>query len=127
MKQKIIKIIQFLLNPRLLLCVALAWMITNGWSYILMAIGTYFEIPWMMAVAGTYMALLWFPFTPEKLITLIIAMALLRWLFPHDEKTLGILKSLYAKTKTKVQNRQEKKRAQVASKKKTKTDDDDLF
>ena len=68
-----------------------------------------------------------YPPPPEKLITLIIAMALLRWLFPHDEKTLGILKSLYAKTKTKVQNRQEKKRAQVASKKKTKTDDDDLF
>ena len=127
MKQKIKTAVQFILNPRFLLCFGLAWLITNGWSYIVFALGTFFQISWMMAVAGTYMALLWFPFTPEKLITLIIAMALLRWLFPHDEKTLGILKSLYTKTKTKVQNRQEKKRAQVASKKKTKTDDDDLF
>ena len=101
MKKKIKTLVEFVLNPRFLLCFGIAWLMTNGWSYIVMFIGTLFQIPWMIAVAGAYMALLWFPFTPEKLITLIIAMALLRWLFPHDEKTLGILKNLYAATKEK--------------------------
>ena len=96
MKRKIKVIIQFILNPRFLICFGLAWLLTNGWSYIVLALGTLFQIQWMIAVAGAYMALLWFPFTPEKVITIIIAMALLRWLFPNDEKTLGILKELYA-------------------------------
>lgn len=43
------------------------------------------------------MAFLWFPFTPEKIVTVIIAMFLLRWLFPNDEKTLKKLRELRAK------------------------------
>lgn len=105
MKRKIKVIIQFILNPRFLICFGLAWLLTNGWSYIALALGTLFQIQWMIAVAGAYMALLWFPFTPEKVITIIIAMALLRWLFPNDEKTLGILKELYAKAKQKIKQR----------------------
>ena len=112
MKKKIKVIVQFILNPRFLLCFGIAWLITNGWSYIVLAIGTLFQIPWMIAVSGAYMALLWFPFTPEKLITLIIAMALLRWLFPNDQKTLGILKELYAKTKEKSRKYREKRKKQ---------------
>ena len=98
--KKIIKtIVQFILNPHFLVCFGIAWLITNGWSYILLALGTILTIPWMIAVSGAYMTFLWFPFTPEKLLTVIIAMALLRWLFPNDEKTLGILKEMYAKLK----------------------------
>lgn len=94
MKQKIKKIVQFLLNPRLLLCLGLAWMITNGWSYILFAIGSACGIEWLAAVGGGYMALLWVPATPEKLITCAIAVFLLKRLFPNDIKTLGVLKDL---------------------------------
>ena len=112
MKKKIKVIVQFILNPRFLLCFGIAWLITNGWSYIVLAIGTLFQIPWMITVSGAYMALLWFPFTPEKLITLIIAMALLKWLFPNDQKTLGILKELYAKTKEKSRKYREKRKKQ---------------
>ncbi len=101
MKQKLKTIVQFVLNPRFMLCFGIAWLMTNGWSYIVLAIGTLFQIPWMIAISGAYMAFLWFPFTPEKLITLIIAMVLLKRLFPNDEKTLGILKELYTKTKEK--------------------------
>jgi len=98
--KKIIKtIVQFILNPHFLICFGIAWLITNGWSYILLALGTILSIPWMIAVSGAYMTFLWFPFTPEKLLTVIIAMALLRWLFPNDEKTLGILKEMYVKLK----------------------------
>ena len=56
MKEKLKKILWFVLNPRLLLCVAVAWLITNGWSYILFAVGSYLEIGWMTAVAGAYLA-----------------------------------------------------------------------
>ena len=108
-KEKLIKIVQFFANPRLLLCVGLAWIITNGWSYILLAVGTYLQIGWMVAVAGAYMTFLWFPFTPEKLATVIIAMFLLKRLFPNDKKTLGILHDLHQKVKDKWKNRKNKK------------------
>lgn len=98
-------VIQFILNPRLLLCLGLGWIITNGWSYVLFALGTYFGIGWMVAVGGGYMAFLWFPFTPEKVITVVIAIALLRFFFPNDQKTLAILKNLYEKAKAAVKNR----------------------
>ena len=85
---------EFILNPRFLLCFGLGWFVTNGWSYALLALGTLFRIRWMVAVASAYMALLWFPFTPENLVTIFLAIAFLRWLFPRDRKTLTRLKLL---------------------------------
>ncbi len=109
MKEKLKKILMFLLNPRLLLCVGVAWMITNGWCYILFGLGTVLGIPWMMAVGGAYMAALWFPFTPEKIVTFAIAIALLRWWFPKDEKTLAVLRRGMEKAKSAVKRRRGKK------------------
>lgn len=112
LKQKIksiIKtIIQFIVNPRFLLCFGIAWLITNGWSYIFLGIGTFYGIGWMVAVAGGYLTFLWLPISPEKLVTVLIAMWLLKLLFPNDQKTLGVLKSLYEKYKIK-QNSKKKK------------------
>ncbi len=108
MKEKLKKILQFLLNPRLLFCVGLAWMITNGWSYLLFGIGTYFGIGWMIAVGGAYLAFLWLPISPEKIVTFAIAIALLRWLFPNDQKTLAVLREWYAKAKAVFRNRKKK-------------------
>ena len=108
MKQKLKKVLQFLLNPRLLLCLGLGWMITNGWSYVLMGIGTWLGNEWMMGVAGSYLALLWVPMTPEKIITVAIAIGLLRWLFPRDQKTLKVLKNMYAKAKRALKRRKRK-------------------
>lgn len=105
MKNKIKIIVQFILNPRLLLCIAIAWLITNGWSYILFVIGTYFKIEWMSAVAGAYLAFLWLPISPEKVITFAIAIVLLRWLFPNDQKTLAVLKKLHEKAKMAVKRK----------------------
>ena len=109
MNEKLKKVLLFIANPRLLLCFGLGWIITNGWSYILLAVGTWLGSGWMMAVAGGYMAFLWFPFTPEKLITVAIAMALLRFLFPNDQKTLGVLKNMYAKLKEALRLKKEQK------------------
>ena len=100
------------MNPRLLLCLGLAWMITNGWSYILFAIGTACGIEWMAAVGGGYMALLWVPATPEKLLTCIIAIFLLKRLFPHDTKTLGVLHELRLSAKEKWNTWRTKKKEQ---------------
>ena len=100
MKEKIKKVVLFFTNPRLLLCIAVAWLITNGWSYIMMGIGTYCQIPWMTVVAGAYLTFLWLPISPEKVVTFAIAIALLRWLFPNDQKTLAVLKSLHQKAKS---------------------------
>ncbi len=99
------KAVQFLLNPRLLLCFGLGWMITNGWSYILFGLGTWLGIEWMIAVSSAYLAFLWFPFSPEKLITVAIAIFLLRWLFPHDQKTLAVLIDMKNKVKQAAQKR----------------------
>lgn len=105
MKAKLKKFLQCILNPRLVFCFFLAWMLTNGWSYILFGLGTYFGIGWMTAIAGAYLAFLWLPVSPEKLVTFAIAIALLRWLFPGDQKTLAVLRQLRSKTKAAIQKR----------------------
>lgn len=103
MKQKIKtflkKALMFLLNPRLLLCFGLGWLITNGWSYILFVLGTWLKIGWMIALSGAYLTFLWLPISPEKIITVAIAMWLMKVLFPNDTKTLGVLRDMYAKLK----------------------------
>lgn len=93
-KSFIKKTLQFLLNPRFVLCFGLAWLITNGWSYIALAIGTWLDIPWLLAIGGGYVAFLWLPISPEKIVTLTIAIALLRLLFPKDQKTLAVLQKM---------------------------------
>ena len=116
LKKNLKKTLQFIANPRLLLCFMIGWLITNGWSYILFGLGTYCEIEWMIAVGGAYMALLWLPFTPEKLVTCAIAIALLRWLFPGDQKTLAVLHGWYEKAKSALRTRRERKAEEKAAK-----------
>lgn len=110
LKEKTKKIVQFIMNPPLLLCLGIAWIITNGWSYILFAVGTYFGINWMIAVSGGYLAFLWIPISPEKLVTVAIAILLLKIFFPNDKKTLGILRELKDKVKGKVKEKVIKRR-----------------
>ncbi len=104
-RSKLGTIVRFITNPRLLLCVGIAWMITNGWSYVLMAVGTWLKITWMQAVAGAYLAFLWLPVSPEKLVTFAIAILLLKKLFPNDEKTLAVLKRFRQKARDAIDSR----------------------
>lgn len=110
MKETLKKLLQFIANPRLLLCFAIAWMITNGWSYILLGLGTYYEIGWMAAVGGAYLTMLWLPISPEKILTFAISIGLLKWLFPHDKKTLGVLQGFLEKTRASHREKREKHR-----------------
>ncbi|MBE5809824.1 MAG: hypothetical protein E7318_02695 [Clostridiales bacterium] len=116
LKHNLKKTWQFIANPRLLLCFLIGWLITNGWSYILFGLGTYFEINWMIAVSGAYLAFLWLPISPEKIVTCAIAIALLRWLFPQDQKTLAVLRGWYEKAKTAIHARRERKAEEKAAK-----------
>jgi len=109
-KKVLKKIIDFFLNPHLIICIVPAWFITNGWSYIGLALGTFFKINWLVAVSGAYMSFLWFPFTPEKIVTVVIAIWLLKLLFPKDEKTLAVLIEIKEKIKADCVKLKEKKK-----------------
>ena len=111
------KAVLFITNPRLLFCFALGWMITNGWSYIMMGVGVYFNIEWMMVVAGAYLTFLWVPISPEKIVTVALAILFLKWLFPNDQKTLAVLVDMKDRLKAAVK----KKAAERKAKKEEKT------
>ena len=63
-------------------------MITNGWSYVLLFVGFLASIDWMKAVSLGYLAILWIPFSPEKVVTVSIALFLVRRLFPKHNREL---------------------------------------
>lgn len=108
-KQLLKKAVYFILNPRLLLCFGIAWMITNGWSYVMLAVGTWLGIPWMIAVASAYLTILWLP-SPEKILTCAIAILLLRLIFPKDKHTLGVLQDMRRAAMDAFKNRKNKKK-----------------
>lgn len=113
-------IIQFIINPRLLLCFGIGWMITNGWAYILLGIGTWLGNEWMVGIGSAYLAFLWLPVSPEKIITITIAIWLMKLIFPNDQKTLGTLRQTLAALKKafrkKKQDHQEKKQQKKENK-----------
>lgn len=107
-----------ILNPRLLLCLFIAWMITNGWSYVITFLGTILDIPWMVVAGGAYMSLLWVPFTPEKILTIIIAIFLMRLIFPNDKRTVGVLHDELQKLKRAYFRQRDKRRRKREMRKK---------
>ena len=116
LRQNLKKTLQFIANPRLIMCFMIGWVITNGWSYIMFGLGTYYGVEWMVAVSGAYLAFLWLPVSPEKIVTCAIAIALLRWLFPGDQKTLAVLHGWYDKAKNAIHARKERKTAEKQAK-----------
>jgi hypothetical protein len=50
----------------------IAWIITNGWSYVAILIGWLFENDLLLSIGVGYQAFLWLPFTIEKPITFAI-------------------------------------------------------
>ena len=96
-KNTIKAIYEFILNPRLLLCFGLAWLITKGWAYIAVAFGAMYDISILATIGATYLAFLWLPITPEKIITVIISIHLLKKIYPEDTKTLAKLYELKRK------------------------------
>lgn len=110
------RVLEFFLNPRLLLCFGLAWFITNGWSYVFAAVGSALNITWMYVIGFSWMTFLWFPFTPEKIVTLFITLYLLRRLFPGDQKTLGVILREQAVLKASMARAKQKRRRKKVAK-----------
>ena len=109
-KQAAKKILLFVCNPHFLICMGIGWLITNGWSYIFVGVGTYYGIRWMTVVGAAYLTFLWFPFTPEKIVTVAIALFLLKLFFPNDKNTLGVLEDMQQKIKDEIKNRKKNKK-----------------
>lgn len=89
------------LNIRFIISFFVAWMITNGWSYIALFLGTYFKIGWLTTIAGGYQAFLWMPWAPEKLITIPIAIWIHKFLFPKDFKSINQFNNMLKKIEIK--------------------------
>ena len=115
-KNFIKKALLFLTNPKLLLCLAIAWMITNGWSYVVFTLGTVLDITWMTAVGGAYLAFLWLPISPEKIVTVAIAIFLLKWLFPNGQKTLAVLVRMHESIKSAIKRKKQERLARKQNK-----------
>ena len=81
----------------MIICFILAWMVTNGWSYAFIAIGFIFNIEWMSTVGLSYQAFLWLPCTPEKLVTVPLAIWFDKLIFKG--KHVSALKSKLAKVR----------------------------
>ena len=82
--------------------------------------GTYLGIAWMIAVSSAYLTFLWLPISPEKIVTIAIAIFLLKKIFPKDEKTLAVLIDWYNKAKEAIKNRrQQRKERKEQNKEKT--------
>lgn len=77
------------LTPNFGISFGIAWLLTNGWAYIFLGIGINLNIPWMRNIGIAYLALLWMPFTPEKLITIPIALFIHKLIF-RKKATLPI-------------------------------------
>lgn len=81
------------LKPTLAISFLIAWFITNGWAYLLVAIGS----GWLRGLALTYIGLLWLPFTPEKIITIPLALFIQKKFFIRKQKIYNY--DLYKKEK----------------------------
>ena len=85
MKQKIkIKLKQFWHiygTPKMLVSFGIAWLITNGWSYVCLYIGKMYGITWLTTISASYIAFLFLPFTVEKIVTIWIATRLHKIIF----------------------------------------------
>jgi hypothetical protein len=60
------------------------------------------NIKWMLSIGTSYLAFLWMPWTPEKLITIPIAIFLLKILFPKQKKLQEELKKEFDSERKKI-------------------------
>jgi hypothetical protein len=74
------------LKPTMFISFAIAWMITNGWAYLMLAFGIRLNITWMITVSSVYLGVLWLPITPEKLITIPLSIFIQKLLFNKEKE-----------------------------------------
>lgn len=80
---KLWKTIKPFLTWRILICYLPFWMLFTGWTYVALAIGN----AWWKTAAGVWLAWMWMPWCPEKLITIPLTIWLHKILFPNKSTT----------------------------------------
>ena len=73
-------------------------MLTNGWAYLI-AFTPLIKIQWIVWFARWYIGILYLPWTPEKLITIPIAIWVHIRLFKYDYKTHKQLEEMHNQAK----------------------------
>ena len=66
----------------------IGWIITNGWSYLVFGLGIWLNSEILIGIGGAYLAFLWLPISPEKVVTFAIGFFLVRRLFPKHYHSL---------------------------------------
>jgi len=86
-------------NWRFLISFGLAWIVTNGMWYVFAFIPM--RLPdWLVWFSRSYIAFLYIPITPEKLITIPFAIYILTRLFKNHPKTRKQLDDMYDQAKS---------------------------
>lgn len=104
-----IGIIKPFLTWRILICYMPFWFLFTGWTYIALAIGN----AWWRAASGVWLAWMWMPWCPEKLITIPLTIWLYKKLFPNRATT--DLDSILEKEKASVSVRKLKRQVNTNS------------
>lgn len=99
---KAIKIIKPFLSWRILVCYLPFWFVFTGWTYVALAIGN----TWWKTASGVWLAWMWMPWCPEKLITIPLTIWLHKKLFPRH--STSELDSMLEKEKASVRGRNKK-------------------
>jgi len=76
-------------------------MLFNGIWYAGLGIGIRYNIDWLTTVCGAYVAMLYMPWTAEKLITVPLGIVFAKWFFPKDLKLQDEIRKLLPKKKVK--------------------------
>ena len=88
------------LNWRFLVSYLLPFCIINGWAWVGAALMTVWGPNWFTTAATAWLAFLWLPTTPEKLITIPMAIIIHTKLFgKRDPKTREQLEEMLATAK----------------------------
>ena len=85
-KDVFLKIWLYVRDWRTFISFLIAWIITNGWCYVFIILGSWLKIKWMKITGWSYLAFLWLPTTPEKLITIPLGFGIKKILFRRKEK-----------------------------------------
>lgn len=63
-------------------CLLISWIITNGWAYIFVILGPILNAKWMTIAGSGWIAILWMPWTLEKpLVTIPLAGLIYRLIY----------------------------------------------
>ena len=96
---KIIIYLKPFLDWKFLVSYLIPFSLVNGWAWV----GT-FLLPiigsnWFTIAASTWLAILWMPWTPEKLVTIPMAIWIHHLLFKNDKKTKIKMQKMYDEAK----------------------------